>query len=466
MDAKKPEAPRTHQPAARVARLFEKYFGDPQSPRLEEIERLAEEMLLRNAELDNNVGNLRKMVHQLEAYRDRYVDLYELAPVGYVTLDEEGYVQEINLAGAELLGISRDALIGYPLENHVRPEERENFKDQVRKCCCEHQVLTFEVELTSGDGRSITAHLRGVPLDSLQGDITLCKIAITDITDRKRAEETLRASEANYRTVFDTANDAIFVHDIDTGIILDTNAKATELYGYTAEEFRNASVDAFSDGHPPYSQQEALHWIGLAAAGTPQLFTWRARNKAGKIFWTEVNLKRTALNGTPRLLAIVRDITERKQNEEALQASEERFRTLADYTYDWEYWRGVDGNFRYVSPSCQRVTGYTPAEFLADPALLERIVHPDDRNQLTTHFRGESPNPAPHTAEYRIISRAGEVRWIEHICQPVYGVDQRWLGQRASNRDITDRKNAELELRRQMEELEKRLALQNDGVAR
>jgi len=118
----------------------------------------------------------------------------------------------------------------------------------------------------------------------------------------------------------------------------------------------------------------------------------------------------------------------------------------------------MDGKFCYVSPSCQRITGYAADEFMADPALLERIVHPDDRRQVRRHLRGESPAPGPHTAEYRIISRAGEERWIEHICQPVYGVDQRWLGQRASNRDITDRKRAELELRERLATLEKRLA--------
>jgi PAS domain S-box-containing protein len=271
------------------------------------------------------------MVQQLEAYRDRYVDLYELAPVGYVTLDEEGYVQEINVAGSQLLGTDRDALIGFPFENHVQSQDRERFRHHLHRCCVEKLVMSFEVGVVAKNGESITVQLRGVPLESLKGGDTFCKIAITDITERKEAEE-------------------------------------------------------------------------------------------------------------------------------SLQESEERFRTVADYTYDWEYWRGLDGRFRYVSPSCQRITGYSPEEFMADPALLERIVHPDDRKQLKRHFRSESPHPGPHNAEYRIISRTGEERWIEHICQPVYGVDQHWLGQRASNRDITDRKNAELDLKKRIEAMEKSLA--------
>ena len=439
-----------------VGRLFQKYFNDPQSPDREEVGRLAEDLLLRNTELENKVSNLRKIVQQLEAYRDRYVDLYELAPVGYVTLDEEGYVQEINVAGSQLLGADYDALVGFPFEDHVQPQERERFRNQLDQCYAAKQVMSFEVGIVAKDGRLITVQLRGVPLESLKGDETFCKIAITDISERKLVEDAIRASEANYRAVFDTANDAIFVHDADTGAILDANQKAAEMYGYTTEEFQQASVGVLSDGAPPYSKTEAMEFIKKARDGSPQLFAWKSKDKAGRLFWTEVNLKRTLLNGQQRLLAIVRDITERKEAEEALRTSEERFRTVADYTYDWEAWRGADKRYRYISPSCQRITGYSPEEFIADPALLERIVHPDDRERMASHLHRESPTSGPFIAEFRIVTKGGEERWIEHVCQPVFGVDQRWLGQRASNRDITDRKRAELELKQRIDVLEKR----------
>jgi PAS domain S-box-containing protein len=434
-----------------VERLLQQYCSDPQAPRLDEIRRMAEEMLTRNSELESKVTNLRKIVQQLEAYRDRYVDLYELAPVGYVTLDEEGYVQEINLAGSQMFGLDRAELIGYPFEDHVSAHDSRRFKDQIGKCCGQRQAITCEVNIVTKDGTPLPVQIRGVPVESLKSDEVFCKLAITDITERKMVEEAIRASEANYRAIFDTANDAIFIHDADTGEILDANQEATEMYGYTVDEFRQINVETISEGNPPYTQNEASQWVQRAVAGLPQHFDWKAKNKKGRVFWVGVNLKRTALNGQPRLLAIVRDISERKEAEEALRASEERFRTVADYTYDWEYWRGADGRFQYVSPSCERITGYSPDEFMADPALLERIVHPDDRQKVVGHFKGELPRAATHTAEYRIISRSGEERWIEHICQPVFGVDKRWLGQRASNRDITDRKRAELILHKEQQ---------------
>ena len=141
------------------------------------------------------------------------------------------------------------------------------------------------------------------------------------------------------------------------------------------------------------------------------------------------------------------EIAERKRAEKALRESEERFRTVADFTYDWEYWIDADGNYIYVSPSCERITGYRADEFHSEPGLLETITHPDDRAKVTQHFEYELNGHKAVSFEFRIIARNGEVHWIDHLCQPVYGTDGHWLGQRASNRDITDRKQAEETLR-------------------
>ncbi len=142
------------------------------------------------------------------------------------------------------------------------------------------------------------------------------------------------------------------------------------------------------------------------------------------------------------------EVIERVRAEEALRESEERFRTVADFTYDWEYWIDPDGNHIYVSPSCERVTGYRADEFQTNPGLLEAITHADDRFIVAEHLRHEPADHSALSAEFRIITRGGEERWIDHACQPVYGADGRWLGRRASQRDITDRKQAEETLRR------------------
>jgi PAS domain S-box-containing protein len=143
-----------------------------------------------------------------------------------------------------------------------------------------------------------------------------------------------------------------------------------------------------------------------------------------------------------------REVAERKRTEAALRESEERFRTVADFTYDWEYWIDPDGNLLYVSPSCERMTGYGPDDFQRDPLLLEAIIHPDERDMFIRHLRHESKGNDVLATEFRIITRDGQERWIDHICQPVYNPGGRRLGRRASNRDTTDRKHSEEILRR------------------
>ena len=136
------------------------------------------------------------------------------------------------------------------------------------------------------------------------------------------------------------------------------------------------------------------------------------------------------------------------ESAEALRRSETKFRTVADWTYDMETWRGPDGRFLYVSPSAERITGYRAEEFLADPELTLKITHSDDLAKVTEHHQKVSqPGNDVCSMDFRILTRRGEERWINHHCQPVYDADGRWLGQRSGNRDITERKQIEEKLR-------------------
>jgi len=146
------------------------------------------------------------------------------------------------------------------------------------------------------------------------------------------------------------------------------------------------------------------------------------------------------------------DIIERKQAEAALRESEQKFRTLVDWTYDCEQWVDPQGDIVYISPSCERITGYRPEDFISDPDLLAHIVHPDDRKSYEEHKKLVHDETAGITnVEYRIITRDEHVRWIDHICRPLFGEDDRYLGRRVSNRDITGRKQAEKEIKERNE---------------
>jgi PAS domain S-box-containing protein len=147
-------------------------------------------------------------------------------------------------------------------------------------------------------------------------------------------------------------------------------------------------------------------------------------------------------------------VAERQLAEAALQESKEHFRTVADFTYDWEYWLGEGGVLIYISPSCERISGYRPGEFQRDPELMQTIIHPDDQTRMAKHFEVEARNSEVITTDFRVITRSGEERWIGHVCQPVYGSGGRWLGRRASNRDITEQKQMQLQLQEYAQHLE------------
>ncbi|MGD9940921.1 MAG: GAF domain-containing protein [Clostridia bacterium] len=128
-----------------------------------------------------------------------------------------------------------------------------------------------------------------------------------------------------------------------------------------------------------------------------------------------------------------------------LKASELKYHSVADFTYDLETWRAPDGSFVYVSPSCERITGYTPEEFMADPKLSVKMAVPEDQPIIEAHYslEGQADQGEDRHVDFRFTTKDGRVRWISHYCRQVVDNTGKNIGRRASNRDITDRKLAE-----------------------
>ncbi|MFA6980848.1 MAG: PAS domain S-box protein [Ignavibacteriaceae bacterium] len=137
---------------------------------------------------------------------------------------------------------------------------------------------------------------------------------------------------------------------------------------------------------------------------------------------------------------------ERIKTLQTLEQNEAKFRTVADYAYDWEYWESQDGDIVYMSPSCTRVTGYTPDEFISDPNLLHKIIHPNDADRVVQHHKKDytiEHRNSIDEIEFRIINRDGATVFLHHICRPIIDQSNVFLGRRISNRDITDKKQTE-----------------------
>jgi len=246
-----------------------------------------------------------------------------------------------------------------------------------------------------------------------------------------------------FEAILERITDAVFAIDTSWRFTY-VNPAATRIFHKTADELIGHNIWTL---FPEKVETDCFRYYHQAMATSERMEYETYCEPLG--IWARVCLYPSA-DGLTVYLA---DITEERQTRESYAAhladSEERYRTVADFTYDLEYWRGPDGTLLYISPSCERITGYPAEDFFANPALLERIIHPAERRRIRHHFLIEMQSDETYTLDFRIIHRDGGIRWINHACQPVYNADGVFLGRRGSNRDITERKGMETELERE-----------------
>jgi len=273
------------------------------------------------------------------------------------------------------------------------------------------------------------------------------------------AADALRASEAGYRAIFEAANDAVFVHDAATGEIIDVNPRMCEMYGYAPQEIVGRRPGAFSSGEPPFTQENALERFERAAAGVPQLFEWRVRNKSGQAFWVEVSLKRALIGGRQSVLAVVRDIRARKRAEEALRVSEQKFRDLAEGMPDGAI-VAVDGRFHWANTAFCEMYGYREDELLGQPVAM--TVAPETRPIVMQRMADRLAGKAV-PSRYRGVARRkdGSTFDVEVSVRVVLIEGRR--GVLAVLRDTTEAKRAQEALR--LSELQYRSTLDSLGDA-
>src|SRR6476646_637025 len=167
----------------------------------------------------------------LEAAIQRYIDLFDFAPIGYVSFDRVGHIEEMNVAAARILGDSRDRLIDRPFSHYVIKEDSALFLNHLLRCRSSESRVETELRLKKRNGDIILAHLASSPMTSSMRDgALLYQTAILDLTERKRAEEAIRRSEERYRTLFNLGPMAVYTIDT-SGVIQEYNRQAAVLWG-------------------------------------------------------------------------------------------------------------------------------------------------------------------------------------------------------------------------------------------
>ena len=218
------------------------------------------------------------------------------------------------------------------------------------------------------------------------------------IRRRDRAIEerqaSLKARAEEVQAIYDTAVEAIFVHERGgTARIVSCNQRACEMYGYDRERLMACKLGELSEGVAPYDEEHAVAWAKRAIAQGPQLFEWRARRSDGTCFWTEISLRSSMIGGQIRVIAAIRDITDRKRDEEAIRCSEERFMTVFRTSpVAMIITRLSDGLCFDVNDALLAQTGYAREALVGRSVRSDEIglwVNPDDRTTVLRELQAK-----------------------------------------------------------------------------
>lgn len=280
---------------------------------------------------------------------------------------------------------------------------------------------------------------------------------------KSEADAKRKIAEAGLKRVTDQQK--IILDNIGVGVLFSVYRKIlwssrgfSGIFGYTPEQVGGRDAELL---YPDRKSYVKIGAEGDAAFGRGEIYTGEVQLKKRDetLIWCHM-VGQAVKPGDPDegVIWLIEDVTKRREMEEALRKNEEKFRTVADFTYDWEFWIGSDETIIYMSPSCERITGYAPAAFDQDSTLLRKLLHPDDVAAYDQHRHEATAQKKSSEMEFRIIRPDGAIRWIAHTCQPVYDGQGKFTGTRGSNRDITTRKASEQERERLISELKDALA--------
>ena len=295
----------------------------------DDVLQLVHELQVHQIELEMQNEELRRAQETITETGNRYADLYDFAPVGYVTLDPQGLIVEVNLTGARLLGAPRNSLLQKPFILFVAPGDRQAFHAYLRRLPAGGAPQSSELEINPQQGPPGAVSLESLAMVEAGGKVIQYRMAITDITRRRKAEDDLRRSEEKFRLLFEKAPLGYQSLDED-GIIREVNQAWLDILGYSRQEVIGRW---FGDFLPPdYFERFPERFACLKGTGEVCNLDFEMVRKDGAQI-TVSFYGRVAFDDQGRFVrthCMFQDVTARKQAEEALRATEERLRLKLD----------------------------------------------------------------------------------------------------------------------------------------
>ncbi len=414
-------------------------------------------------ELDRMLAFLRDITQRrhfngtLYKAKDTLRAVLDSLPVAIFDLTEDGIVQSIwNPAAEQMLGWTKEEAIGHFLPSVQTEAAKREFKKLREAIKSGQSVIGIDLSRHRKDGTPISYTLYASPLRDPNGIVNGNIAMLVNTTERKRYEEALASSESFLNSIINQSPIPMWISD-EKGTLIKINKACLELL-HLSEEDVLGKYNIFSDnivkeqGYMPLvkkvyeSGETAKFELKYKSA---ELKNIKLKHHVFVIIDVTIFPIRDAEGKITNAIIQHVDITRRKQFEEAILESEERYKQLLDSVSDYIYSVKIEDN-RPVStqhgPACMALTGYSPHEFAADPYLWYRMIYEADRDTVAEQTNGILAGKEVRAVEHRIIHKNGTIRWVRNTPVPHHDPDGKFIGYDGIISDITERKQAETAL--------------------
>ena len=395
----------------------------------------------------------RKRAEEALRVEQAYLEqLFGTIPEAIVLVDRDARIIRANNEFIGMFGYTLDEVLGQPIDELLAPDALREEAVSITKQVAEGKRATFETVRRRKDGTLVEVSILGTPVEVDGEQVALYGI-YRDITARKQIEEELRQSEERYRAVEDS--DVIGIGLVDPGETFTfVNPAFADMLGYTQDELMGMNLSQLAD---PEQFADYRERTTERKRGVQETYEATLRRKDGSAAHLLISAAPfTASDGSFQgTLAVIIDITERRQAEEALRVSEDRYalavRGSRDGLWDWD----IQNETLYWSPRLKELLGYADDELDIDFDTFASLMHPDDREHTNSAIEAHLEDRTPYEVEQRIRTKSGDYRWFLVRGQAVWDEDGRPLRMAGSTTDITESKQAREALRKAHDELER-----------
>ncbi len=395
----------------------------------------------------------------LRESEERFRLLYENAPLGYQSLDENGHFLEVNQAWLDTLGYDREEVIGRWFGDFLAPGYQDHFKINFPKFKAAGEIHWVEFEMLRKDGSQVSVAFDGQIGRDEQGRFRQTHCILHDISEIKRSVEALKASESRYRRLFENAQDGILILDLDTGQILDVNPHLINMLGYSHEEFLDTFLWEVSPFKDTALNKEAFARLRQGACVRYEDLPLETSD--GQTIDVEFVSNTYSVDGMTFIQCNIRDITERKRAEEELRQQREELQIILDSVPALIFYKDTNNNMVNANKTWLQTFGYTEhdvigkclAEFFPTEQAAE--LFRDDLEVITTG------HPKQNILE--VIEIDGRPRAFVTDKIPYQNANGDIIGVIGFSQDITDRKLAEEAIRTSEAQLSNALQMAHLG---